>query len=60
MEQLINSIRLISNKYRPIPFWSWNDKLQNDELVQQVEEMRKAALGVFLFMPATALSSNKR
>jgi len=23
----------ISNKYRPIPFWSWNEKLNTDKTV---------------------------
>ena len=27
--------------YRPSPFWSWNDDLQHDELVRQIEEMKE-------------------
>ena len=38
-------------KYRPIPFWSWNDKLVPAELRHQVREMHKAGLGGF-FMHA--------
>ena len=38
-------------KYRPIPFWSWNDKLAPAELRYQVREMHKAGLGGF-FMHA--------
>ena len=26
--------------YRPIPFWSWNDDLQPEELVRQIGVMR--------------------
>ncbi|WP_179233028.1 glycosyl hydrolase [Paenibacillus rigui] len=38
-------------RYRTVPFWSWNDKLENDELVRQIEEMHKAGIGGF-FMHA--------
>ena len=38
-------------KYRPVPFWSWNDKLDTEELRHQVREMHKAGLGGF-FMHA--------
>ncbi|MBS1371141.1 MAG: hypothetical protein HPZ91_14410 [Lentisphaeria bacterium] len=38
-------------EYRPIPFWSWNDKLDLEELRRQVREMKAAGLGGF-FMHA--------
>ena len=31
----------IPKKYRPIPFWSWNDKLEKEELVSQVKWMKE-------------------
>ena len=37
--------------YRPIPFWSWNDDLQPEELVRQINEMKKSGMGGF-FMHA--------
>lgn len=40
-----------SNQYRPIPFWSWNDKLEKEELVYQIKEMKKAGVGGY-FMHA--------
>lgn len=40
-----------SNQYRPIPFWSWNDKLEKEELEYQIEEMKGAGVGGF-FMHA--------
>lgn len=39
------------NKFRSIPFWAWNDKLDIDKLVQQVEWMHENAMGGF-FMHA--------
>lgn len=41
----------VSKKYRPIPFWSWNEKLNIDETINQVEMMDKAGMGGY-FMHA--------
>ena len=38
-------------QYRPLPFWSWNDKLEPDELRRQIRAMHDAGLGGF-FMHA--------
>ncbi len=37
--------------YRSVPFWSWNDTLDKDELVRQVEWMNEHGIGGF-FMHA--------
>ncbi|UQZ35622.1 hypothetical protein C2I18_20115 [Paenibacillus sp. PK3_47] len=37
--------------YRPVPLWSWNDRLEREELERQIEEMHKAGIGGF-FMHA--------
>ena len=34
-------------EYRAVPFWSWNDWLEDDELVRQIDEMEKAGWGGF-------------
>ena len=41
----------IHNKFRPLPFWSWNDKLNKEETKHQVGTMKSAGLGGF-FMHA--------
>ena len=41
----------IDKKYMSLPFWSWNDKLDADELVRQVEWMNENGIGGF-FMHA--------
>ncbi len=41
----------IPNRYRPIPFWSWNEKLDETETRRQIGEMDKAGIGGF-FMHA--------
>ncbi|NLG23874.1 MAG: hypothetical protein GX558_00850, partial [Clostridiales bacterium] len=37
--------------YRPIPFWSWNEKLEPAETARQIEAMDAAGLGGY-FMHA--------
>ena len=37
--------------YRPIPFWSWNDKLEENELIEQIRWMNHTGFGGF-FMHA--------
>lgn len=41
----------ISKEYRPIPFWSWNEKLELEETKEQIQKMHLAGMGGF-FMHA--------
>ena len=41
----------VDKRYRPIPFWSWNDKLECEETRRQVRLMDEAGLGGY-FMHA--------
>ncbi len=41
----------IDNKFRPIPFWSWNEKLNTDETKRQIDIMHDAGIGGY-FMHA--------
>lgn len=44
-------LKNISKKYRPIPFWSWNDELTLAETSRQIDIMDNAGIGGF-FMHA--------
>lgn len=46
-----NELKNPSKKYRPAPFWSWNEKLDTGETRLQVREMEEAGLGGY-FMHA--------
>lgn len=46
------------NKYRPIPFWSWNDKLEIPELEYQIEEMKKAGMGGYFMHARSGLKTS--
>ena len=41
----------IPNKYKPFPFWSWNDELEEEELIKQIDWMHENGIGGF-FMHA--------
>jgi hypothetical protein len=34
-------------EYRSIPFWAWNDKLEEKELIYQIKEMKQQGIGGF-------------
>ena len=41
----------VPNKYRPIPFWSWNEKLDAESTKNQIRMMHQVGIGGF-FMHA--------
>ena len=43
--------KYIDKKYRPVPFWSWNEKLETEETKRQVRIMDEAGMGGY-FMHA--------
>lgn len=51
MKQLLLSAQKASDSFRPLPFWSWNEDLEENRLRWQVQQMHKAGLGGF-FMHA--------
>ncbi|MBE6625961.1 MAG: hypothetical protein E7628_02095 [Ruminococcaceae bacterium] len=51
MKKIIDEIREISPEYASIPFWSWNDKLEEEELRRQIRDMKSLGMKGF-FMHA--------
>ncbi|MGN1410406.1 MAG: glycosyl hydrolase [Eubacteriales bacterium] len=51
MDKIIESIKNRAPEYGSIPFWSWNDKLEEGELRSQIRNMKKLNMGGF-FMHA--------
>ena len=51
MEKLVNKVAGNRNDYQPLPFWSWNDKLEREELRHQIQWMHENDIGGF-FMHA--------
>ena len=48
---IIETLKGDLTDYRPIPFWSWNDKLEPKELRRQINHMKRDGFGGF-FMHA--------
>ena len=51
MTDFEKSLKNPPKKYRPAPFWSWNEKLNVTETKKQIMQMDEAGLGGF-FMHA--------
>ncbi len=43
------------SEYKSIPFWSWNNYLDEEELVRQIYEMKSAGMGGFIMHARTGL-----
>lgn len=46
-----------SSRYRPAPFWSWNDRLADDELRRQVRQFKAAGYGGFFMHSRVGLET---
>lgn len=51
MKKLLEHAKQQQDAFRPLPFWSWNEELDEERLRWQVQQMHKAGLGGF-FMHA--------
>jgi hypothetical protein len=45
------------SEYRAAPFWAWNNKLSQDELVWQIEQLKKLGYGGFHMHVRTGLAT---
>ena len=48
---------LNKNQYRPIVFWSWNNELDEGELLRQIDEMYSVGIGGFIMHARTGLKT---
>jgi len=46
-----------TSEYRATPFWSWNNKLDKDQLCRQIEHFKEMGLGGFHMHPRTGLAT---
>ena len=51
-----NILRQDLTAYRCLPFWSWNDHLQDEELVRQIRQMKQAGMGGFFMHARSGLT----
>ncbi len=51
MKNTINEIKSVAPSYGSLPFWSWNDKLEEEHLRRQIRDMKELGMNGF-FMHA--------
>lgn len=54
-KNLITALSSELKEYRSIPFWSWNNNLDDIELCRQIEDMKSAGMGGFIIHARTGL-----
>jgi len=54
-DKLKNALSGELKGYRSIPFWSWNNSLDENVLVKQIDDMRAAGIGGFIMHARTGL-----
>ena len=57
MYEIMNKLNEGLDKYRPLPFWSWNDRLDPDELRKQVRWMHDMGMGGFFMHARNGLNT---
>lgn len=55
MRDIIDLLKETPKYSTSIPFWSWNNKLDDDELIRQLDEMRHAEIHGFIIHARTGL-----
>lgn len=45
------------NTFTPIPFWFWNDKLDRDELLRQIDDFHKKGIDGFVIHPRLGMET---
>ena len=51
VEKIVSHLQTVENKWKPVPFWSWNAELEEEELRRQIRWMNETENGGF-FMHA--------
>lgn len=53
--KLLEALKNVPGGNTSIPFWSWNNELEDDELLRQLDEMRRAEIYGFIIHARTGL-----
>ncbi len=57
MKKFIEEIRNNSYEYGSIPFWSWNDKLNKEDLIRQIHDMKRLGMKGFFMHARSGLET---
>lgn len=57
-DKLIRSLSTTNLKeYAPIPFWSWNNQIEQEEILKQIQDMKEVGCGGFIIHARTGLKT---
>ena len=54
--ELKDILNVEHKEYQNIPFWSWNSKIEEEELVKQIVDMKSVGIGGFIMHARAGLS----
>lgn len=57
MKDLLNYVKAHSDEFGSIPFWSWNDKLDPEILIKQIDDMKKIGMKGFFMHARSGLET---
>ena len=58
IESFLHSLNEIDlQQYAPVPFWSWNNKIEKDILLEQIQDMKDVGCGGFIIHARTGLKT---
>lgn len=57
MKDIFKKLGAVGSEYAPIPFWSWNNRLEKDKLLAQIRDMKAAGMGGFIIHARTGLTT---
>lgn len=57
VEKLAKQLERVENTYKPLPFWSWNGKLEKEELLRQIRWMEQTNNGGFFMHARSGLKT---
>lgn len=57
MCKIIEKLKNVPNEYRPAPFWSWNGKLEKNELLRQIGDLQEKGFGGFVIHARAGLNT---
>tara|TARA_B110000003_G_scaffold150816_1_gene151642 strand:- start:48 stop:347 length:300 start_codon:yes stop_codon:yes gene_type:complete len=56
-EKLNNTFKTPDSIHRGAPFWSWNNRLDTDQLIRQIDCLKAMGMGGFHIHPRTGLDT---
>lgn len=57
INNIIEKLKTNLTQYRPVPFWSWNGKLEKKQLIKQIDELKADGMGGYFMHARSGLKT---